>query len=82
MYNFHWLRDHPEYTACLIKIQNYKKGFEWWMDWRSIPTGKANALKIILNDACEKGMIEMIKDEWGFTYQNKLINTRTQYRRK
>lgn len=78
---YHWLRSHPEYIACMTKITSYKKGFEWYMNWSIIPKAKVNALKIILSDASEKGIIEIIEDEWGFDEELNFINTGTRYKR-
>lgn len=50
------LRNHPEYKICMDKITAYPVGFKFIMNWDRIP----NALKIILRDACERGIIDQI----------------------
>ncbi|MBQ0112987.1 MAG: hypothetical protein KBT03_07645 [Bacteroidales bacterium] len=52
------LRQHPEYAKCVEKIKAYSKGFEFDLDFRTIPKAKANALDIILFDCMEAGLIE------------------------
>ena len=54
------LRNHPEYKVCMDKITAYPVGFKFTMNWDRIPAAKANALKIILRDACQMGLIEQI----------------------
>lgn len=55
------LRNHPEYDVCMKKIRSYKKGFEFTLNYSQIPEAKANALKIIMADAIEFGLIESIR---------------------
>jgi maltodextrin utilization protein YvdJ len=52
------LRNHKEYKICMDKIKSYKKGFEFTLNYSEIPTAKANALKIIMADAVEQGLVE------------------------
>lgn len=54
------LRNHKEYALCFEKIKAYPKGFEFTLRWTSIPTAKANALKIVMADAIEAGYLEPI----------------------
>lgn len=54
------LRAHPEYFKCMEKIRGYRPGFRFRMNWTEIPTAKANALKIVLEDATKAGYIESI----------------------
>lgn len=54
------LRNGNEYTLCMKKIQGYKKGFRFTLHYEHIPTPQANALKIIMRDAIEQGLIESI----------------------
>lgn len=54
------LRNHKEYKICMDKIKSYKKGFEFTLNYSQIPTAKANALKIIMQDAIEQGLLESI----------------------
>lgn len=55
------LRNHEEYAICMKKIRSYRKGFEFTLNYSAIPTPKANALKIIMQDAVEMGLIESIR---------------------
>lgn len=52
------LRAHPEYTRCMNKIKNYRPGFQFTMNFSTIPTTKANALRIVLRDAKFAGYLE------------------------
>lgn len=54
------LRAHSEYAICMGKIRGYRPGFILFMNYTQIPTAKANALKIILKDACDEGWLESI----------------------
>ncbi len=54
------LRNDKEYELCMNKIKAYKKGFEFTLNYSQIPTAKANALKIIMQDAIEQGLLESI----------------------
>ena len=54
------LREHPEYKSSMDKIKSYRPGFKFTMNYAQIPVAKANALKIILNDACEYGYLESV----------------------
>lgn len=54
------LRQHNEYQKATEKIKNYSKGFKFTMNYSQIPTAKANALKIIMKDCEENGLIESI----------------------
>ena len=54
------LRNHDEYKVCMDKIKAYKPGFEFTINFSSIPKAKANALKIILKDAIDAGLLESI----------------------
>ncbi len=54
------LRNHEEYTICFNKIKSYPTGFEFTLNYAQIPKAKANALKIIMGDAIEQGLLESI----------------------
>ena len=54
------LRNHEEYRLCMNKIKAYKPGFEFTINFSSIPKAKANALKIILKDAIDVGLLKSI----------------------
>lgn len=71
------LREHSQYIFCMNRIRTYQVGFTWTMNWEEIPPAKANALKIILEDAKEIGLIESIK----MTYDINLKLIAETYRR-
>ena len=71
------LRAHPEYTAAIEKIKAYRPGFRFHMDWTQIPAAKANALKIILNDAIDSGYLESV----ALDYDLCMTNTGETFRR-
>ena len=54
------LRNHEEYTLCFNKIRAYPKGFEFTLNYAQIPRAKANALKIVMKDAIEQGLLESV----------------------
>jgi hypothetical protein len=54
------LRQTKDYAECINKIRAYKPGFEFTIKYYQIPKAKANALKIVLQDACEQGLLESI----------------------
>ncbi len=54
------VREHREYTKAIQKIENYPSGFEFTIYYSSIPVSKCNALKVVLRDAQEQGLIESI----------------------
>lgn len=54
------VRNHEEYAICFRKIKSYRKGFEFTLNYAHIPTPKANALKIVMRDAIDQGLIESI----------------------
>ena len=62
-------REHPEYALCMRKITGYKTGFKFTLNWSEIPRAKANALKIVIRDAMEQGLIENVADGWSLEGQ-------------
>lgn len=71
------LREHPEYKQAMQKITSYRKGFEFTINWARIPRPQANALKIIMRDAIDAGLLEPIAT--GFNLD--LDETEATYRR-
>lgn len=55
------LREHPEYALCFEKIRSYPKGFEFVLKWEDIPKAKANALRVVMDDAIEQGLLESLR---------------------
>lgn len=55
------LREHPEYAKCFKKIRSYPKGFDFLIKWKDIPRAKANALRIVMDDAIEQGLLESLR---------------------
>ena len=58
-------RKHDEYKKAWAKIEGYPKGFKWTMEWCEIPKGKANALKILLADCMDAGLIKSVSIGYG-----------------
>lgn len=54
------VRNHKEYAICMNKIKAYRKGFEFTLNWEQIPRPQGNALKIVMEDAKEQGLVESI----------------------
>lgn len=53
------VRNHKEYAICFKKITSYPKGFTFTLYWQNIPKPQANALKIVMQDACEQGLLDV-----------------------
>ena len=71
------LREHPEYEKCMRKIKGYRPGFRFVMDWTKIPRPKANALRVVLQDAMEAGYLTVERDMWTWDCEP----SETEYRR-
>ena len=54
------LRETKDYKEAVEKIKGYKKGFEFTLNYGSIPKAKGNALKIITKDCIDVGILESI----------------------
>ena len=54
------LRETKDYKEAIEKIKAYRKGFEFTLDYASIPKAKGNALRIITKDCIDAGIIESI----------------------
>ena len=75
------LRQHEEYHKCLRKIEGYSAGFTFTINFTNIPPAKANALRVVLRDACKKGLIESVSIGLGFV-DHDLVPMEETYRRK
>ena len=54
------VRNHEEYEICFRKIKAYPIGFEFTINYSKIPKPQCNALKIVLQDAIEQGLLESV----------------------
>lgn len=54
------VRQSKEYTKCMNKIKEYKKGFQFTLYAERIPKPQWNALMIVLDDCVESGLLENI----------------------
>ena len=54
------LKKHPDYIDAHNKVKNYPKGFKFTIYYNEIPTAKANALKILLDECCKEKIIDKI----------------------
>ena len=54
------LRETNNYKEAVEKIKAYRKGFEFTLNYASIPKEKGNALRIITKDCIDAGIIESI----------------------
>jgi len=54
------LRQTADYKMAVDKIRGYKKGFAFTIKYSEIPVAKGNALKIIIHDCIEDGLLESI----------------------
>ena len=65
------LRKRSGYIEAVEKIRNYSKGFTFTLDFSRIPKAKANALRIVLKDCENMGLIESIS--FGLDIQGNLV---------
>ena len=54
------LRQTKDYAEAMNKIKNYSKGFAFKLNYSKIPKGKANALRIIMQDCIKSGIVESV----------------------
>lgn len=66
------VRKHKDYTISINKIKGYRTGFEFTLNYARIPTPQANALKIIMADAIEQGLIKSIAV--GFSLEGEQVS--------
>lgn len=53
-------RQSKDYAEAMNKIKNYSKGFTFTLNYSEIPKGKANALRIIMQDCIKDGIVESV----------------------
>lgn len=56
-------RETKDYEQAMKKVQGYSQGFKFTLNYSSIPIGKANALKILMEDCINYNLIESISIE-------------------
>lgn len=66
------VRNHEEYAQAMEKIKRYPKGFEFTLKYSQIPRPQANALKIIMKDCIESGLVESIA--LGVSIEGKFVD--------
>ena len=66
------VRNHKEYFLVMEKIRSYPKGFEFTLNYARIPTPKCNALKIIMEDAIQNGLLESVA--LGVSIEGKFVD--------
>lgn len=54
------LRQTKDYAEAMSKIKKYPKGFTFKLNYSRIPKGKANALRIIMQDCIGDGIVESV----------------------
>ena len=54
------LRQNKDYAEAMSKINKYPKDFTFTLNYSAIPKGKANALRIIMQDCIENGIVESV----------------------
>lgn len=70
------LRKDPEYSKCLEKVRSYPTGFEFTLQYSSIPKAKANALRIIMSDCIELGLLDSVSISLSLTGEETAITYR------
>lgn len=54
------LQQTKDYAEAMSKIKKYPKNFTFTLNYSVIPKGKANALRIIMQDCIDGGIIESV----------------------
>ncbi len=54
------LRKEPGYIEAHKKIESYKKGFKFTVNYNEIPAPKRRAMEYLLDDCEKEGLIESI----------------------
>lgn len=54
------LRETNDYKRAMKKIQDYPHGFKFTLKYSKIHEGKANALKIIMEDCIKQNLLESV----------------------
>lgn len=54
------LRKTKDYIEAINKVKNYPKGFMFNLNYSGIPKAKANALRIIMQDCINNGIVESV----------------------
>lgn len=60
------VRQSREYVKMLDKIKNYSTGFVFELNYASIPRSQANALKIVMKDCIDMGILESVSFDLDF----------------
>jgi hypothetical protein len=55
------LKKHPDYQAAMRKVKGYSKGFRFTLNYDQIPKAKGNALKILMRECCDLGVVESVQ---------------------
>lgn len=56
-------RETKDYKRAMKKIQGYPQGFKFTLNYSVMPIGKANALKIIMEDCIKQRLLESVSIE-------------------
>lgn len=62
-----------ELDKCVDKIRNYPKGFEFTINYSVMPRAKYNAMKIVLDEAKQLGLIDSVA--FGLSFESMLGET-------
>ena len=62
-------RQSKDYAEAMNKIKSYSKDFTFTLNYSEIPKGKANALRIIMQDCIKDGIVESVS--FGLTLNGK-----------
>lgn len=55
-----------EYAELMNRVKAYTPGFKFTIQYHQIPRAKANALMVLLEDACKAGYLESVAIGAGF----------------
>ena len=70
-------RRSADYVEAFDKIRGYRRGFEFVLVYESLPQGKANALRWLIEDCIKQGYLECIRE--GLTLEGEV--TEAAYKR-
>jgi hypothetical protein len=55
------LKRHQGYKDAMNKVKGYSKGFKFTLNYDQIPVAKGNALKVLMRECCDLGIVESVQ---------------------
>ena len=66
------LKQSQDYQAAMNKVKGHSKGFRFTLNYDQIPVAKGNALKILMRECCDLGIVESV--QMGFDLQGNIVS--------